>query len=254
MINSPLLQKIKLFPVLALTVVSFNSYELRAAGAPLEPSHGRSPLISQSSHNRRLRISFQLPSRGTPRGTIGGATRGGNCKGKPMAILPRTNLGLTTSDNPVIFVYVPENSGKYAELTLVDQDYQEVYRTSFPLTQQEGILMLRLPEEVNLSEGRQYNWRLSLVSDPNSLDRLRTGGWIEKVAPSQNIVQAQLKSEETWTNINMLAQEGIWYDTLEQLALLHLENPEDEQIQLEWTELLKSVGLEQVAESKILPL
>ena len=253
MINSPLLQKIKLFPILALTVVSFNSYQLRAAAAPLEQSR-RSPLISQSSHNRRLRISFQLPSRGAPRGTIGGATRGGNCKGKPMAILPRTNLGLTTRDNPVIFVYVPENGGKSAQFTLVDPDDREVYRTSFPITQQEGILMLRLPEEVNLSEGKQYNWRFSLISDPNSLDRARTGGWIEKVAPSQNIAQAQSKNVETWTSINMLAQEGIWYDTLEQLALLHLENPQDEQVQLEWTELLKSVGLEQVAETKILPL
>jgi hypothetical protein len=246
----PLLREIKLFSIAALTVLSFNSYKLGADAAPPEPNHEQLRLLSQSPESSPLRIRFRLPSRGAPTGTVGGAVRGK----KPLAILPETNLGLTASNSPVIFVYVPENKAVLAELTLGDQDQKEIYRTSLPVSQQEGILMLKLPEEVNLSVEKQYNWRFSLVSNHNDLKRLSTGGWLEKVAQNKNITDAQSKEIETWKGINLLAEEGLWYDTLEQLALLHLENPEDEQIKLEWTELLKSVGLEQrVAESPIFP-
>jgi hypothetical protein len=175
----------------------------------------------------------------------------------PVAILPETNLGLTVSNSPVIFVYIPENSSdspRVGQLSIDNQDDQELYSRTLPLTQDRGILMLKLPEKINLSVGESYKWKFSLIDKNGNNQNKFAAGWIQKVPLDNNLVKANSEKEETWAAINLFAEEGIWQDTLEKLALLHLNNPEDQQIQREWTELLKSVGLkEYVAKSKILP-
>ena len=259
----PVFRTIKLWSILAVTALSVISYGVPIEAVAPDANEESLVLLAQlpSIFRSRSRIRFQLPSRGAPDTTIGGATRGikkcrVNDEARHIAIVPTTNLGLTASNSPVIFVYVPQNTAVAAELTLNDQNYEEVYRAALPVTQQEGIWMLRLPSETKLSTEKQYLWRFDLIcnsDDPESKDKYHAKGWLERVNANPNIIEAQGKKLESFSEINLLAQAGLWHDTLEKLALLRLENPDDEEIQQEWTELLTSAGLEEVADKDILP-
>ncbi len=77
-------------------------------------------LTSYSVAQRKMsRLRFKLPKRGAPTITIGGGTRSGSKS--VTAILPQKKLGLTASQSPVIFVYVPENVSKNADFMLTDE-------------------------------------------------------------------------------------------------------------------------------------
>jgi hypothetical protein len=252
---SQLLVSKKLVLILSLSMISLLDYSLGISSKSLLARDPASKLIAQSSPTSSPRISFKLPSRGAPVNTMAAATRGND--NRPVAILPKTNLGLTASNSPVIFVYVPKNTSSFAQFRfrIADQEKKELYSSILPSTQEEGILMLKLPEKLNLSLGESYKWQFSLVEQNGKESRkFTTEGWIEKVPLDRNLEKAHSGKIESWTAINIFAQEGIWQDTLEKLALLHLDNPEDGQIQREWTELLRSVGItETVAQSKIFP-
>ena len=209
-------------------------------------------LNSSQIAQRMPRLRFKLPSRGIPGARIGGATR---TAGKFVtAIIPQEKLALTASGSPTIFVYIPNNEYSSANLTITDQEGNQLYSSDFAPPQTAGILRIKLPETVNLETDKTYRWQVKLNSEttnPLTDLKLKADGWMEKVSlPEDN---NDLTEEQTWTNLNTLAEAGIWHDTLEQLAILRLENPEDREIEAEWTELLKSVGLDSFAHSNILP-
>jgi hypothetical protein len=60
---------------------------------------------------------------------------------------------------------------------------------------------------------------------------LELDGWVTRVQPSPN----QL----------------IWYDELTNLAKRYLSNPQNPEFKKAWTELLKSVGLERLAQAPL---
>ena len=64
-------------------------------------------ITSYSIAQRRARLRFRLPNRGVPGARISGATRQGS--NYVTAIIPDKKLGLTASQSPTIFVYIPEN-------------------------------------------------------------------------------------------------------------------------------------------------
>lgn len=240
----------KLFVMVSLSFALIGSDSLKANSQSLLVNQSQSNLIAQNS-KVSTRLSFNLPSRGVPGGRVGGATRGGK---SVTAVLPATKLGLTASESPAIFVYIPANKSSYGELIIFDENKKEVYSSKLPSIKEEGILMVKLPETLNLSNGIAYEWRLSLIDEEGKTSsKLKTQGWVEKVAINDNLKKANQENIETWTAIEILAQEGIWQDTLEELAILHLANPENVQIQQEWSQLLMAVGLENIAGSKILP-
>ena len=212
-----------------------------------------SHVIAQNfpAQNSTSRLRFRLPSRGAPVGTIGGATRGGG--NKVRAIIPPKGLGLTVSDTPTLFVYLPDNESSSANLIVYDETDEEIYNGVLSSVQTEGILMVKLPEELNLIEGNSYQWLFTLVDDQGKKISKTARGWVEKVPLNDNLKKVYDKNVEPWTAINILAEEGIWQDTLEQLAMLQVANPEDAEVKQEWTELLKSVGLNNVADSEIIP-
>ena len=212
-----------------------------------------SQLNSYSVAQKIPRLRFKLPSRGVPGARVSGATRQGS--NYVTAIIPSKKLGLTASESPTLFVYIPENQSASANLVITDEQGKQLYQSDFTVPQEAGILRIKLPETVNLETDKIYKWQVQLNSEnssPMMNFKLKTFGWVEKVPLVENSLNS-LAEEETWANLNTLAEAGIWHDTLEQLAMLRLENPEDIQLEAEWTELLTSVGLSNVAHSNILP-
>ena len=96
-----------------------------------------------------------------------------------------------------------------------------------------------------------YKWEVKLQSKDNNPMmglKLKTSGWVEKVA----VDNVDTQNQGDWDKLNTLAEAGIWHDTLDTLADLKLANPNDESIQAEWNQLLESVGLEKFTEMDII--
>ncbi|AFZ53582.1 DUF928 domain-containing protein [Cyanobacterium aponinum] len=201
------------------------------------------------------RLRFKLPDRGVPGARIGGATRSGDKSTVVTAIIPPEKLALTIDDSPTIFVYLPKNDAFEANIKVVEENGKEIYTKNFTPPNEAGVLRVKLPANINLEEKKLYKWEIQLISEddnPLTAFKLRTVGWLEKVSLPEEM-QQEITTDKEWDSLNTLAEAGIWYDTLEGLALLRAENPQDNQIKKEWVELLNSVGLDSIAEISIFP-
>ena len=233
---------------LVLSIVPISTY-----AAEFWTAKGNTNWLAQTSSKPHKRILFRLPSRRAPLATVGGATRGSCKETPPIAILPKTNLGLTIKENPDLFVYIPENSAAKAELIITDSDNNEIYYTSLPKPVEEGILRIRLPKNLDLQVREQYKWRFILICEPEDYSsQVAAQGWIEKVEPSNNLSRNLDKLQPT-ERLSLYAEEGIWHETLATLANLRLENPEDLFLNQQWTDLLESMGLDSIARIPFLP-
>jgi len=215
---------------------------------PINSHHG--VLLAQNPITTKVR--FKLPNRGTPGGTIGGATR--STSKTLTAIVPQKKIGLTINKSPLLFVYIPKNEANQGKLVISDEENKTLYERFLPVQKTEGILMIKVPEKLNLSEGKPYKWEFFLLNENGEqIGKEKTFGWVEKVSLNSNLEKINQPNLDRWETVNILAEEGIWQDTLEQLAFLHLADPDNTEIKQEWTELLKFVGLNNIANSEILP-
>ncbi len=211
-----------------------------------------SRLLAQSSS---MKISLEFPptnnERGAPEATAGGGSRGNSCieTGEiPLTpLMPtRTNVGTTTTTNPVLYWYVPQNTAESGEFVVKDALGNDVYFASFQLPPTAGIVKLKIPENASLKTDRDYLWTLSLVCDPqNRLQDLSVEGVLQPTEIDSSL-KLQLAEKTPLEQAQFYAQQEIWHDTLDIMAQLSTENP------AEWEELLRSIDLEKIAKKPIL--
>lgn len=202
--------------------------------------------------------AFQTPRRGMPGRRAGGGTRGDDCiQGSVpflLALLPRTNLGLTTHAYPSFFWYVPQTTAQQAEFQLfqVNGDTQQLlYETTVAITGGDKIASLTLPQQPEvapLAVGQDYQWSLAMICDPANRDRdLRVEGWIQRVkddwAPNPDMLAVN-----PYERISHYAEQGIWFDALATLHDLRCQRPQDATLAASWENFLGSVGLQPVAQ------
>lgn len=214
--------------------------------------------VIQMTTESSVAQEFEPSDRGLPGRREGGGTRGG-CLAQEStltALMPNSNKGSTLAEYPTFFWFVPETSATMAEFVLLDAANQEVYQTLLPVSQKSGVISLSLPVDESvpaLEVGKTYRWYFSLVCDP--LDRSAdsfTSGWIERVAPSAALTQA-LATATPEAQPRIYANAGLWYEAVAALAKLRQEEPDNIALTNEWQTLLRSVGLEQVANQPLLP-
>lgn len=225
--------------------------------------------ISNGSYSDPRSIRFILnkvdpPNNGTPKTEGGTGSRGNNCaladkKPSLTRLAGNSQLSLTTKSYPTFWVYVPYTSkdSPSAEFSLHD-DENEVYRTKFQLAATPGIVGVVIPKEVpSLQIGKTYRWYFDIncpvvnnkdVSTPPSVT-----GIIQRVAVSEKLAQALKSANSPLEEIAAYAQEGVWYDTLTQLALLRLSSPQNKDFQVAWLQLLtdSTIGLKEIAEAEL---
>jgi hypothetical protein len=212
-------------------------------------------------------IEFQPPKRGMPGRREGGGTRDplACVRGKPnqlTALLPTTNLGLTVADYPRFFWYMPQTKAKLAEFALFEvddhlDDRQPVYQTTFNLPGDisSGIVSFQLPNTniPPLQVGKDYRWTVSLICDPsNRMRDVAIEGWVQRVATDPRLSR-QLTRAKAVDRIQLLAQNGLWFDTITTLAAERVAHPTDPALKTSWSELLKSIKLDKLADQPLLP-
>jgi hypothetical protein len=205
--------------------------------------------------------------RGLPGRREGGGTRGDclrSASANPTrpttltALMPDKNLGLTTSDTPTLFWYVPENAASAAEFILMDENDSEVYKARFRVTGEAGIISLSLPEEAGLpplAVGKDYHWSFALIcstqetSDNSGI--IYTEGWIQRIEPDAQL-QARLASAAEPDRAAIYAEAGIWQDAIASLAAQRRTQPTNAEVTTRWNKLMESVGLTTISNQPLM--
>ncbi len=213
-------------------------------GMALEPILAKSNNLSELSQA----LNYKPPAEGAP-GDRGDA--GSRSPFDFMVLVPRQNTGATATDYPTFWLYIKTSISQPIpiELELRDQQDNIIYRTQFELTQGPGIVSVSLPETAPaLKAGEKYYWYFS--SFEYELYRF---GELQRIALSPKMKKqlANLTPEE---RIIMLANKGLWYETVTELAELRRINPEDADLEAAWTELLADpdVALEKIVSQPVL--
>jgi hypothetical protein len=202
-----------------------------------------------------------LPGRREGGGTRGDCLRSSADSTRPStltALMPDKNLGLTTSDTPTLFWYVPENAASSAEFILMDDNDTEVYKARFRVTGEAGIISLSLPEEAGLpplAVGKDYHWSFALIcstqetSDNSGI--VYTEGWIQRIEADAQL-QARLASATEQDRPSIYAEAGIWQDAITSLATLRRTQPTNALLTSRWNTLMESVGLTTVSNQPLM--
>jgi hypothetical protein len=189
---------------------------------------------------------------GRPRRRSGGASRG--CEqvpGKPIltALVPEMSAGLTLSQSPTFWFYLPYTltANQSAEFVLKDAQDKDVYKTKLSGTNiSSGIINLRLPSTVSLKADSDYHWYFLVYCNPQNQNRfVYANGLIRRVERPD--LEKQLKSVPQQERSRFYTAEGIWYDALSSLGDRLLASPQDDKLKQDWSRLLQSVGLENLA-------
>ncbi|MDQ2098721.1 MAG: DUF928 domain-containing protein [Tychonema bourrellyi B0820] len=180
----------------------------------------------------------------------GGASRG-DCPmvKKPLtALIPDTNIGLTISEHPTLWFYIPYTAvnNRSAELVLLDEKNKLVYSTALPLAKTSGITKVTIAKTLEI--GKTYKWVFSVICNPAN----RTGDKFVKGEVRRELlssaVQNQLKEvTEEHDRAIIYAENGLWFDALTSLAELRLKAPQDQNFIEEWADLLGEIGLADIA-------
>jgi hypothetical protein len=211
---------------------------------------------SSSQQTQHISLDFKLPKRGAPSSTAGGASRSFCVTGKtPLTVItPSTTLGLTTAARPTFFLYVPRTLAKSAEFVLRDTDENDVYRATVALAGTPGVVSITLPDSAPALEvNKDYRWFFSMICRPGDrLEDVFVSAWVQRV-PLEQTVATALQRATLRDRPGILAEAGLWYDTLTALAELRQKSPNDAALTQNWTTLLQSVGLQQVSTEPLLP-
>lgn len=199
---------------------------------------------------------------GAPPAT-GGGTRSGSCpevkdnsKGQYLtALMPVTSsakLALTVEGNPQFFVYVPQTSARTAEFVLKDENENDVYRTTLPISGEGAIINVILPHTISpLEVDKNYHWYFSVICNPgNRRQDIFVDGWSRRIKLSSTLA-TELEKADPRERPNLYAKAGIWHEAVSTLAQLLGEAPNDITLATEWKKLLESAGLKQLADSPI---
>jgi hypothetical protein len=176
---------------------------------------------------------------------VPGGSRGTNCVARNKyltAIVPTSNFGRTTLDNPTLYFYIPENQAPEMELVLQDENEQEIYKQKYKPSGKAGVVGVSLPANT-LVKGQRYKWNFSIIcnTQDRSLDKL-VQGVIERIDNPQLL--RKLEKASTQERLKLYAEAGIWQDALDTLAQMRYSRPQDSALKADWVSLLKAKGVE----------
>jgi hypothetical protein len=211
-------------------------------------------IVRASSHTSNI-LQFTPPpppAGDPPTGRLRGGASRGECPKVDTQLTALSSTikddrvwGLTTVDRPTFWFYIPytKNTVNKAEFTIQDSQEDDVYRSAIALPTTTGILGITIPETVKpLEVDRDYTWYFKIYCSANSRSPLYVKGTIRRVdLPSK--IASKLIDKTPQQKLETYAANGIWYDTLNLLAKMRLDNPKESQLMTEWIYLLENNGL-----------
>ena len=220
---------------------------------------------------------FRPPRSGAPGNREAGASRSDTCASTAnhnglTALLPTSNLGLTTKAFPTFFAYIPPNNAPKAEFRLLEEGSGEEVFTGQVLMpkadmpnanyrHKASVVELSLPQTGamrGLTAGKNYLWALMMVCNPqNRAEDIVITGVVQRVGEDylkdldpqtrQRLQQVgQIPAQE---RLSVYGSAGIWQDLLADVAALMQQNPSS--YRDDWQVLLSEQGLAAIATTPI---
>lgn len=160
-------------------------------------------------------------------------------------LMPDSNLGRTTLEQPTLWFYVPYTSAQIPSATFslqdaAGEDVGDPIEFSLP-DESPGFVSVTLPEALSLeSTDTPYHWYFELYCDVNG-SPVYVDGWVEQVGASPDL-QSQLADGEIPTDV-AYTNNVIWFDAIAALAELRTQNPTDTELAERWQTLLTATGV-----------
>lgn len=251
--------------IIALTftlgLVGFTSCLTRLWAQPVTPVGTRT--TTAQAFPSKLLLEYQPPTDGrVPSDGQRDAGRRPNRRGCPLvdkpltALAPAYYVGLTTSEHPTFWVYVPYSPKLPYKVKFVLWDEQQtvkLYESSpSQLTDGPGIVSFSIPNSATpLEIGKTYRWSFSVTCN-NGVGLASVRRWVKRVVLPPALT-SQLQAVTPRERIALYAAKGLWHDALTELALLRRQNPQDQTLTADWDELLRNwhVGLDDIASEPI---
>lgn len=251
-----------------LELAAFTSIPLQAhahisrSSAPTsEPSLTRGQQLEARLRYRRSRRSYRFPRWGAPAWSTGGAARGG-CSSQEAPLVPLmpitdtgkapTFFGVTVSERPTFFAYLPQTRARHVEFLLVDEEAGTVvYQKRIAVTGNPQVVSFNLEATTApLIIGRNYKWSFATICNLKDRAIDASGnpfiaGLIQRIEPSPALA-SRLTQTQWRDRPNLYAEEGAWLDSLTALAQLRCSNPDDRSIASDWATLLQAMELEKI--------
>lgn len=195
--------------------------------------------------------------RGLPDQRDGAGSRSPTCLLGPKkfaALVPKDAISTSTTPASSLFWYVPKTTATSAELRIVEQVNPrletEIFVTQIPLQAGGGVMAYGLPPEVTkaLSPNKVYRWQFSIGCSPRNPSQnpfLEGTLELDEVPASLTTTLAQATTPRD--RAIAYAAAGFWQDAIATLATPRCLNPRDANIQTAWSNLLRSVQLEDYA-------
>jgi hypothetical protein len=178
--------------------------------------------------NQQIKIKYRpFAGRGPAKtGTTGGkrgcaiAQNPKNEKGIPYGLAPKDGVGRTVSTQPVIWVYSPYQTQSPLGVTLIvrqvadnGQEEQIGEETSLTISGNSGLSPVQVTQP--LQDGKMYKWVVTFECDRDSAANPIVTGSIAVDVNAK--LQRSLQSVAPRQQMVTYAQEGYWYDVLNQL-------------------------------------
>ena len=222
--------------------------------------------FSNSVDNTQNNLAQKFANNGSPHKgrRRGGTSRRDGCpklKTPITALVPgeeinhKSFLASTVAEYPTFWVYVPElpSNLRSGEFVLQDEEGNDIFRTAISLPETSAAIALRLPPNPKYAfkQDLKYHWyfRLYCGQPQNQPEYFYVDTWIQRV-PLTPDLQKQLGKAEL-REYAAYATNNIWYDAITSLAELRRTNPNNRVLGEDWTKLLRSVDLEELAQAPI---
>ncbi|HIK17547.1 MAG TPA: DUF928 domain-containing protein [Leptolyngbyaceae cyanobacterium M33_DOE_097] len=220
---------------------------------------------------------FRPPRSGAPGNREAGAARSDTCASTAnssglTALLPTSNLGLTTKAFPTFFAYLPPNNAQRAEFRLVEEESgKEVFTGQVQMPKanaanaayrhKASVVKMSLPKtgsSEGLKAGKSYLWAMMLVCNAqNRAEDIVVTGVVQRVDDNYvKTLDAETKQKLASVNTvppqekpSIYGSAGIWNDMLADTAALMQKNPAT--YSEEWKDLLGEQGLGAIATAPV---
>ena len=151
---------------------------------------------------------YQPPSRGKPRGRVGGGTRGAGSTSPALVALVPDHTGETVAAQPSLFYALaplPPDGAKLVFALTSDESSEPLIEAELARPMVAGIQRIDLARYgVELRSGLEYEWSVALALEPDRRSRDQiTVGWIERTEPPAGLATNDARA---------LAAAGFWYD------------------------------------------
>lgn len=195
-------------------------------------------------------FAYRPPMRGAPASRVGGGSRGIGDTTLELSVLAPDHTGLTTRSEPTLYWYLSRPANARLDVTVInDEDIDPLLEHIIGTPKSAGIQKLDLAAAgTTLKPGIEYRWFVSVTPDEEQRSNdIIASGTIQYNVPDADL-ERRIAGADARALVGIYAEQGIWYDALDEISRAIEQNPADAGLRAERAALLEQVGLKTAAE------